>query len=191
MVTTEPPDPALSHAPGPLPGRAERPSGILARIEDALLALLLGAMIVLASLQILLRALDTGIEWADPLLRAGVLWVGLLGALAASREARHIHMDVLSRLLPGRGQAVLGAVTGSLTAAISGLLAWHGARFVLAERDYGSIAFSGIPAWALQVVIPLALGGIAVRYLLAAVRDARAVLRPPAPDAEAGAEPRP
>lgn len=171
------------------PGRAERASGVLERIEDSLLAMLLGSMVALASLQVALRALGSGIEWADPLLRAGVLWVGLLGALAASREARHIHVDLLSRLLPGRGGAVLGVVTSSSTAAVAGLLAWHGGRFVEAERVFGSAAFAGLPAWTLQAIIPLAFGGIALRYLRCAFRDVRRALGAPSPGDDAEAEP--
>ncbi len=59
---------------------------IIHGFEDGLLALMVAAMIFLAGSQILLRNLfDTGFAWADPVLRLLVLWVGLLGALAASR----------------------------------------------------------------------------------------------------------
>jgi TRAP-type C4-dicarboxylate transport system permease small subunit len=43
----------------------------LDRIENALIAVLVLAMVLLAGAQILLRNLfETGIDWADPLLRA-------------------------------------------------------------------------------------------------------------------------
>ena len=53
--------------------------------------LLLTGMILLATTQILMRNLwDTGLAWADPSLRIAVLWVALLGALAATRDDNHI-----------------------------------------------------------------------------------------------------
>ena len=71
----------------------------LHRAEDALLVLLLSAMIALASTQILLRNLfDSGFVWIDPLLRVLVLWLGLIGATVATRNNRHIRIDLLSKL---------------------------------------------------------------------------------------------
>ena len=59
----------------------------LHRAEDALLVILLTAMIVLACTQILLRNFfDSGIVWIDPLLRVMVLWLGLVGATVATRH---------------------------------------------------------------------------------------------------------
>ena len=55
------------------------------RVEDALLVILLSLMILLAATQILLRNFfDLGFVWADPLLRALVLWLGLIGATVAT-----------------------------------------------------------------------------------------------------------
>ncbi len=50
---------------------------VTALVEDALLVLILAAMVGLAATQIVLRNLfDGAILWADPMLRVGVLWVG-------------------------------------------------------------------------------------------------------------------
>ena len=69
----------------------------LHRAEDGLLALLLSVMIVLAGTQILMRNLfDSGFVWIDPLLRVGVLWLGLIGATVATRNNKHIRIDLLS-----------------------------------------------------------------------------------------------
>lgn len=165
-------------------GRLTRSIAALHRLEDGLIALLLGAMVVLAPLQILLRdAFDAGIGWADPVLRVLVLWVGLLGALAASREGRQITVDVLSRLLPARPRAAAGAVTGLFTAGVSILVAVHAARFVASERAFGSVAFSGIPTWVLASIVPFAFGAIGVRSLLGALEDVRAIFRAEEPGA--------
>ena len=165
-------------ASSPLPTGAEPARGIAQRLEEAVLALLLGAMILLSSLQILLRGVfDSGIAWADPMLRVLVLWVGLLGAVAASREGRQITVDVIARLLSGRPRAAVGALTNLFTVGVAGVLAYHGARFVASEHEFASIAFSGIPAWALESVIPFAFGAIALRYLSHAAADLRILAR--------------
>ena len=143
-----------------------------------MLAVLLGAMILLAPLQIALRGvLGTGTVWVDPLLRVLVLWLGLLGAVAASRESRQITMDVLARMLTGRARAAVGAVTNVFTSAVAGLVAYHGARFVASEFHFESVAFSGIPSWGLASVIPFAFAAIALRHVGFAALDLRTLFR--------------
>jgi len=152
------------------PERGPRVLKYLRRFEDAVLALLLSAMITLAALQIFLRnVFETGIGWADPTVRLLVLWVGLLGALAASHDDRQINVDILTRLFPERARAVVRIVTHLATAAISGLVAYESGRFVLSEYEFGSVAFAGMPTWAAATVVPLAFAGIALRYLILAV----------------------
>ncbi|MBK6758569.1 MAG: hypothetical protein IPG70_13625 [Moraxellaceae bacterium] len=61
---------------------------VVHRLEDSILVALLLAMIVLAVTQIALRnGFDTGITWADALLRVMVLWIALLGAMVAKPRA--------------------------------------------------------------------------------------------------------
>ncbi|MDG2049477.1 MAG: TRAP transporter small permease [Myxococcota bacterium] len=137
----------------------------LHRAEDAALTLLLGTMVVLAPLQIFLRLFfDAGLPWADPMIRVLVLWVGLFGAISASRGDRHITIDVLPRLLPPRARAALAVLIHIFTVWVCALLAWHSGRFVQSEQEFGGDAFLGIPAWALESVMPFAFAVIALRY---------------------------
>jgi len=134
-------------------------------------------MILLAVLQIALRhGFDAGISWGDPLLRVLVLWLGLLGALAATRERHHINIDVISRLLPARAKAAADAVTSLFAGTVSATVAYHATRFVASELRFGGVAFAGIPAWALEAVVPFAFGLIALRFLLYFASDLAAVL---------------
>lgn len=154
----------------------EDESGLLGwvhRIEDAFLALLLGAMILLAPLQIFLRNFfDEGVSWGDPLLRVLVLWVGLLGAVSASRGNRHITIDVLSRFLSEKLQLSVRIVTSLFTVVVSGAVAWYSWQFVALEREFESVAFNDFPAWIFQIVIPLSFAVMAIRYLAYAGSDA-------------------
>ncbi|MAI25258.1 MAG: TRAP transporter small permease [Myxococcota bacterium] len=160
--------------------------GALHRVEDAFLALLLTVMVVLAPLQILLRnVFDQGIPWADPLIRVLVLWVGLMGAVAAARGDRHISIDAVSRMVSPRARAGIGLVTSCFTTVVCALVAWHSGRFVWDEKTYGSVAFSGIPAWMLEVVIPFAFALIAIRYLLRLRLGLRNLIRGDFEDEEA------
>ena len=140
--------------------------------ENTLLVLLLGGLIALAGLQIVQRNLiGGGFVWSDELLRILVLWLALFGAVAASRDDKHIHIDLLSRWLPPRPLAAFRVLVDAFTAGVCGLLAWHGGRFVLGEREFGSTALGGVPAWPLEAAIPLAFGLMAWRYGVFVLRD--------------------
>jgi TRAP-type C4-dicarboxylate transport system permease small subunit len=141
--------------------------------ESALLALLLSGLILLASTQILLRnVFSSGLAWGDGLVRLMVLWLALLGAVAASRENKQIRIDLLSRALSGVWQRVAWFTTDLFTAIITGLLAWHSWRFVQDSRLYGDTLLDDWPAWVFQMILPLGFLLICYRYVLRAAREA-------------------
>ena len=155
------------------------------RAEDVLLALVLGTIVVLAPLQIFRRNFfDEGWIWADPFLRVLVLWVAMLGALAASRQDRQIAVDVVSKFLSPRSKAIVGILTGCFTAFVCSVVAYHSWLFVAGERAFGSKAFGDVPAWLCQIVIPFAFAAIAIRHIGHASSHARIAIGRGASEAE-------
>lgn len=149
-----------------LPALAKRIRHWAVLVEDGILALLLTCMILLAFVQIALRNLaQTSLDWGDPLLRVMVLWVALAGAIAATRDGNHIHMDILSRFLPERFHRPLRRFTDLFSAFICALIAWFAARMVIVEQGDGNIAFSGIPTWMLELILPIGFCVMALRFL--------------------------
>jgi TRAP-type C4-dicarboxylate transport system permease small subunit len=148
--------------------RGNKLSTWVAKIEDSLLALLLGLMILLASGQILLRNLfDMGFDWSDPLLRVLVLWLGLIGAMVATREKNHITIDVLTHTLPPIGQKLAYYVINIFSSIVCATISYHATRFVLMEYEDSMIAFSNVPAWLCEIIIPVGFGLMALRFFLA------------------------
>ncbi len=151
--------------------------GAVRWLEDALLVSLLGSLIVLASAQILLRNLfDAGFTWGDPLLRVLVLWVGLLGAMVASRDDNHISVDVLSEVLPSRAQSAARALTSLCTAGVASIVAYHAARFLLMDFEAGVSAFARFPAWVFESILPFSFGVIALRSVIRFTQHTRMLL---------------
>ena len=147
--------------------RLERIRRGVARLEDALLTLLLTGMILLASAQIISRNLFSfGFVWGEPLLRVLVLWLALLGAMAATRDGNHIRIDVLSRFLPPGANLLVRRITDLFSALVCALVAWHASRFVHAEWQDGLELFSGVSSWAVELIIPVGFGVMALRFLL-------------------------
>lgn len=139
----------------------------LHRAEDALLGVLLLALVLLSSVQILRRTLfQDGWMGAEASARALVLWVALLGALAAAREGRHVRIDLAEHWLPSRLQGALARTASALAALVCALLGWYGWQLVALEQDMGETTFAGLPAWWVSLVIPLGFGLMALRFAL-------------------------
>jgi len=142
-----------------------------ALIEDALLVALLAAMVALSASQIVLRNLfDGAIIWADPVLRISVLWVGMIGAMVATRADKQISIDAVSRFLPARWRARVRVITDLFTSGVSAVVAWNAVRLVVEDRASGMTVIASVPVWACEVILPVAFGVIALRYLLFAIR---------------------
>ena len=148
--------------------RARKLFRIAGRLEVGAVALLLGTLVVLGSVQILLRnAFHSGLLWADPLMRHIVLWLGAMGAALASAHMRHITVDALSRLLPASWKPARRLVVYGTTAVIAYVLAVAAVRLVVDERSFGGVAFFGIQTWVMQLILPACFALIAYRSLLA------------------------
>lgn len=148
----------------------------LHRAENALLAAMLLALLLLAVVQIAMRLLfESGLSWAESLSRMGVLWVALLGALGATRHRHHIMIDVLQRLAGARARRVLWVVTQLAAAVVAGLLAYFGAGLVGLEREAPVPFVLGIPSWVPMLALPLGFGLMSLRFVVAAFAG------PPAP----------
>jgi TRAP-type C4-dicarboxylate transport system permease small subunit len=143
---------------------------ILQKIEDSVLIGLLLVMIFIAVFQIILRNLfDSGMNFGDELIRILVLWISLVGAMVASRNNNHINIDLVSRYLPNPVKKFSTVLVGIFTALICAAMAYFSLDFVMLEKSEGIIAFSGIPAWVCESIIPLAFAVISLRYLLLSV----------------------
>lgn len=106
----------------------------IARGEGAIAAVVLVAMILVASIQAALRNLTYfelswandalgAFDWADQFLKKGTLWLAFLGASLATRDERHIGIDVLPKLLPPKSKLAVRGIVGLVASGISFFLA--------------------------------------------------------------------
>ena len=150
--------------------RAERAGRAL---ETTLIVVVLGGLVVFTSAQIVLRnLLSIGLTWSDGLIRLAVLWLALLGALAASREGRHITMGAVTRWLPQGLQRVAGVGADLFAAVFCAVLGRYALAFVADSREFGDTLLNSVPAWWLQAPMPFVFALIAWQFLVRAVRRA-------------------
>lgn len=142
----------------------------LHRFEDWVLTLLVIVMVVLAGAQIVLRnVFDSGFSWAEPVLRALVLWSAMLGAVIATRDDQHIGLDFIARFASGTALRVARFIALAFAAALCGAMAWYSWDLVQLDREGHTEGVLGIPAWMLELILPLGFGLMALRFLIRSV----------------------
>lgn len=140
------------------------------RLERSVLTLLVTGMVFLAALQILLRNVwKTGLPWAEPLLGMALLWLTMLGALAATGLGRHLSIDLAHVLLPRRWSSRITRLTSLFAVVVCVLLAWAAGRYVGFQRDMAMGELLGQPYWKYYMVIPVTLWIMAIRFTIRAV----------------------
>ena len=136
-------------------------------VEDGFLVTLFLMMLGVAVYQVVARELfNTGTLWGADFVGVSVLWVTMSGASIAARTSRHIRIDALIRFLSPSAAALVLRIVGLVTALVCLLLAWQAVQFIQEEFEYQTIGIGVVPAWVLQLIIPVGAGIMAVRYLL-------------------------
>jgi C4-dicarboxylate transporter, DctQ subunit len=154
---------------------AERIQRWLYRIEDGILVGLLLLMILLAAAQIFLRnVLGEGFVWADIMVRVLVLWVALVGAMAASRKGDHIKIDLISKYLKSKLSWIVAAITDLFTAVVCAIVLFYSIKFVRFEYADGIVAFGRIPVWFCQSIIPFSFLVMSLRYFVKTILNLKA-----------------
>ena len=151
-------------------------------VEDAVLVIILSGMILLAAGQIVARNIfGFGFIWTDELLRMLVLWIAVAGAVAASRTDKHIKIAILDRFLPPKLNDVVKIIIDLFTAGVCAVVTWYSMNFVHTSYEYGDLLLGNLPAWLLQLVLPIGFGLISWRYTLFSLRRLAGLFRGGAP----------
>jgi len=146
--------------------------GWIARFETFLLVFVLSVMVLLAFLQVVLRNLfSEGILWGDTFLRHLVLWVGFLGASLATREKKHINIDLFTRFLKGKIKSFIISIVNLFAAIVCWYLTSAAWKFVMDEKSFNTILFSDIPAWYFQIIIPICFLLMTFRFIIIFIQN--------------------
>ena len=142
-------------------------------LETIVLVTLLTGMMLVAVSQIVMReAFGTGFGWADELVRLMVLWLALVGSIAACRENRHIRIDALSHVLPDAAVNVIRVLVDLFAAVVCGIIAVQAWRYLQVEIEYEDTVLIDTPAWVAHAIIPAAFALISYRFVIAALQQA-------------------
>ena len=141
-------------------------------IENILLVTLLGGMMLLSVGQIVAREIfESGLFWSGEVVRLMVLWLAMIGAVAACREDRYTRVDAISHLLSDRAVGIARILVDTFAAAVCAVLAWHAWRYLQIEIEFSETVLGNVPAWMAHAVVPVAFALLSYRFLVAVAKQ--------------------
>lgn len=165
-MTTQATDDAVSGglppAPASVVGRAVR------HVENAFLIVALLAAALLPLADTVGRPFGFAVPAGADYLQQVVLWLAFLGGLVATREHRHLSLSTAELFGEGRVRRLGRLLAAAVSAATAGILTYAAVGLVLANREEGRTLMGGVPVWLLELVMPAALGLMALRFALGA-----------------------
>ena len=132
-------------------------------IEDGPLIFILAALMLVPLIEGVARKFGwAGIRGANPFVQHFTLLVSVLGGAIAAREGRLLKLSSLPNLFKGIWKPAALIFSGSVSAAISAVLAWAAWKWCSAQPAGSTIAY-GIPYRAFQILLPIGYGLVALR----------------------------
>ncbi len=140
----------------------------IASAESWLLSLWLITMLLLGTLQVVLRNFfDTGLGWGDVFVRCLVLWVGFTGASLATRRNRHINIEIISRLITAKRFASFRIkFVNVVSFLISALLLNASINYTFLEAQNQMTAFLNVPTWVVFIIVPISFSLMTIRLFI-------------------------
>jgi tripartite ATP-independent transporter DctM subunit len=134
------------------------------RLEHGFLIFALLAAAFLPLADTLGRPFGVHVPAGADYLQQVVLWLAFLGGLVATRERRHLSLSTAELFGEGRVRSVGRVLAGAVSAATVGILTYAAVGLVLANREGGRTLMGGVPVWLLELVMPVTLGLMALRF---------------------------
>lgn len=112
------------------------------------------------------------LHWMEEASGIALIWIVMVGAIAAERDNEQLSIPIFVDKLSGRGQFIVKVLVGALSVGLLALLAYYGVT--LAEK----VAFKltgvlKISWYWIDIAVPVGFVGIILCYIAAAWRVAR------------------
>ncbi|MCR4424580.1 MAG: TRAP transporter small permease [Firmicutes bacterium] len=147
--------------------------GVVRRISDSLnavamaaLFLLIAAMIVVITLQVVARVWFTALSWTEEASRYLLVWSSMIGASIGVKRGSHIAVTFVVGLLPGLMQKIVGVVMAVLACGFFAAGVFYGTELFNRTVFQTSPALE-LPMRYVYLAIPLSSGIMLVHGLSA------------------------
>jgi C4-dicarboxylate transporter DctQ subunit len=142
-------------------------SGIIDRIEEILISLLLGFATLLVFAQVVARyVFNAGITWAPELVQHCFLWTVMIGASYGFKHGVHLGVDVLMKKLPETQRRIMALVAVVISLCFTGYMAYLSFFYVhdAYKMELMTVDLE-IPQWIPHLALPVGFTLISIRLV--------------------------
>jgi TRAP-type C4-dicarboxylate transport system permease small subunit len=107
-----------------------------------------------------------GINALEEIMRNSVLWIALIGGILTTLRGKHIAIDIVSRILPNRFRPIHNAILNIFASLVCLVLTWLSIQFLQLEIEMGSKIARIIPAWIIEIILPVGFFLLAISFFL-------------------------
>ena len=138
-----------------------------AHLEEWLLVLLMSAEVIIVFWQVLARfVFKTPSAWSEEIARYMFIWLVWIGAAYATKENKHIKIDILSSKFKGATKVIVNIFTGIMFVALLVFMLYTSAKVTKTVYDSNSIATgSHMPMWIAWFSLPLSMFLMIFRFV--------------------------
>lgn len=142
------------------------------KFERVFLIIAVSVMTLVVFFDFFLREFfDGGFIWAKELAAYLMIWVGFIGASYATKENKHLVVGIPEKLFPKKILPFVSLFVNVVVFSVTLFLAYLGFIYVAETKAIGETSLVlNIPLWIVQVIIPVSLVIIAIRFIGIAVQ---------------------
>lgn len=147
------------------------------KLEEVFLVILMALAVIIVSAQIVTRfILKTPLPWSEELARYMFIWLVWVGAAFATKERKHIRIDVVVSRLPQIGQKACTIISTIIWIGFTIFMVYISAVLTSSVMTGGQTGTgSGIPMWIPYSAIPVGMALMLFRILQNCYYDLKAL----------------
>lgn len=147
------------------------------KLEEVFLVILMALAVIIVSAQIVTRfVLKTPLPWSEELARYMFIWLVWVGAAFATKERKHIRIDVVVSRLPQIGQKACTIISTIIWIGFTIFMVYISAVLTSSVMTGGQTGTgSGIPMWIPYSAIPVGMALMLFRILQNCYYDLKAL----------------
>ncbi|PKM87842.1 MAG: hypothetical protein CVU87_08805 [Firmicutes bacterium HGW-Firmicutes-12] len=135
-------------------------------------AIIVGLMFISITVQVFGRAaLGMSFTWVEELSGYGAIWATFLGIGYVLRQGRHVRVDLFTRMMSPRTQAIM-AVIGDIACVIFSIIVfWKGCSLVsVSYMIQRNTPLLEMPVYLLQIILPVGISIFGLESMCHAVK---------------------
>lgn len=142
----------------------------LDRALEIMTVSLLACIVILMSIQIIMRYIGMPLKWSDEIAKYSMVWMTFLGSVIVIGQGAHVYIDALVAIFPKKAQKAAWLFTNICCLIFFAVLAWYGAKFAIMNINNRSLV-TGIPRGYIFSVIPVS-AVLMIAYQIRSMKEA-------------------